>query len=162
MRLRKAIFQVLLLKIDSIYAADDVVKVNKVDKFKTDDFSEEVIMSKMFEKKETETLSCRGEIYNSISPKWLGTYFQHTTILNIGYTSLKEIPAGLENLKNLKRLNFSFNSCATDVSNVTKLIGLTSLVISRNEQLSKLPKDLGNLTKLVILNISKNSLSELP
>jgi len=81
--------------------------------------------------------------------------------LNLSKTKLKEIPADVFKLKNLRELDLSKNRLDSVPAAIGELTNLTSLNISGNN-LELLPDELGKLANLTYLNLNRNKIVALP
>jgi len=84
----------------------------------------------------------------------------YTTILDLSWKGLKEIPDNVFELVNLKVLNLNHNKLTEISLNINKLVNLESLGLNYNE-LTEI-NDVSSLVKLEILNVSYNKLIEIP
>lgn len=87
--------------------------------------------------------------------------FNNTTTeeLNLSHNNLTgALPAEIKKLKNLKKLDISYNRMTGLPAELGQLFNLESLDVSHN-QLTGLPYELGNLKKLKTLNVSGNNYS---
>lgn len=81
--------------------------------------------------------------------------------LNLSKTKLKEIPADVFKLTNLRELDLSRNKIDSIPPAIAELASLTSLNLSGNH-LEVLPDEIGRLSKLTILNLNRNKIVALP
>jgi hypothetical protein len=75
--------------------------------------------------------------------------------LNLKYNKLKKFPDFVKNLTNLKYLNLSHNQISTIPKNITEMSSLTHLDLSWNN-LHSIPHEIIQLDNLKLLNISNN------
>lgn len=109
-----------------------------------------------------ESIRCVGRAFTSINVPILLAKFGHINSLEISFTSLEEIPDGLEKLKNLSVFMFMANDKATDCSNAFKCKDLNLLKISRNRLLENFPSSIAISDKLQILDLSGNKIQKFP
>eukprot|EP00833_Pecoramyces_ruminatium_P004206 jgi/Orpsp1_1/1178238/evm.model.c7180000064537.1 len=82
------------------------------------------------------------------------------TILQLSSNGFKKFPRSIANLKNLSKLEFNINKISK-ISDELNLTNLTELSFLGN-QLTSIPKSLGNSKKLTSLILYHNKLSSLP
>ncbi len=82
--------------------------------------------------------------------------------LNLSFNqNLRDFPASLSGLRNLKQLDFDSNNFGYFPFSFTKLKNLEALYIDGN-QIEYLPAEIGNLAQLEELDINANNLTSLP
>ena len=81
--------------------------------------------------------------------------------LNLSKTKLKDVPADVFKLKNLRELDLSRNKLDSVPAAIGTLTNLRSLNLSSNH-LELLPDEIGNLTNLTYLNLNRNKIVALP
>jgi len=84
----------------------------------------------------------------------------YTTILDLSWKELKEIPHGVFELVNLKILDLSHNKLTEISLNINKLVNLRVLHLSYNE-LTEL-NEISSLMSLEILELNHNELTAIP
>ncbi|ORX86685.1 RNI-like protein [Anaeromyces robustus] len=78
------------------------------------------------------------------------------------WISLKILPDSIENLKNLRILDLSYNRLKTLPKSIGNLKNLEKLNLSENFDFSELPDSIGNLENLYTLILKKTNLRSLP
>ena len=84
--------------------------------------------------------------------------------LDLSHLKMKELPAGVKDLKNLATLNLSYNELTSLPDWIGVFSSLKSLNLRGNQLLSRqaLPDSMRNLHKLIYLDLGVNFLSEVP
>ncbi|MDA3050048.1 hypothetical protein OFO03_03740 [Campylobacter sp. JMF_02 ED1] len=82
--------------------------------------------------------------------------------LQLNDSNITTIPDEIENLANLKRFEYTRGSLKTISPKIANLKNLETLLIYDNKDLSALPENIGELTKLRDLNIGFTGITKLP
>ena len=85
----------------------------------------------------------------------------NTTVLNLSYQNLQQLPSEIGNLTNLIDLPLQGNQLKQLPSEIGNLTNLEKLSLSNN-QLQQLPSEIGNLTNLQEICLTYNQLQQLP
>lgn len=99
----------------------------------------------------------------ALPPAFL-SFFPNVQVLNLGYNDLHALPAGLENLSQLRELNLAGNQIRFDDAQVAVLAGLTelrNLDLSDNE-LGPVTLQVGALRSLETLSLRRVGLAAIP
>ena len=83
-------------------------------------------------------------------------------ILQLNRCGIKELPANISLLSNLVILDVSGNRLKTLPASIGKLTNLKFLSLQTNLKLTELPKSIGNLQCLQVLDVSQTRLTSLP
>lgn len=75
--------------------------------------------------------------------------------LKIGGAMITQLPASIENLRNISELNLTKNALTTLPNTISNLTGLQKLYLTEN-QFSAIPESIANIPSLHTLSFSKN------
>lgn len=82
-------------------------------------------------------------------------------VLQLHFKRLREIPAKIFEMRNLRRLDLGRNFIDSIPPQIGQLTNLQELDLRRN-RIRTVPPELGRLTELRVLNLSRNPILELP
>ncbi len=83
--------------------------------------------------------------------------------LSMTYCNLDKIPEMIKECKSIETLNLSNNNLDNhDLTILTNLKNLGNLNCSYNKDISLIPKEIGNLKNLIVLDVSATSITEFP
>ncbi len=89
------------------------------------------------------------------------SYAPNLQILDLGYSSLLELPGGLEDLQDLRILKLNENRISEIPEEISKLKNLEELDLAKN-RVAKIALGIGKLHKLEKFNLAFNQLDSLP
>ncbi|OAX79783.1 hypothetical protein ACJ72_05896, partial [Emergomyces africanus] len=92
-----------------------------------------------------------------------GCQFGGLDLLDLHGNILTALPKGLRRLQRLRSLNLSHNKLDVEAfKTITEISQLTDLKLANNKLVGSLPSAIGSLSKLEVLDLRENGLTELP